>query len=142
MKILLVEDDHLQAPSIEAKLRKSFASVRVDTISTEAAFRSQFDRIAGESYDVVVMDVMLRWTDPSPQMEPPPAEFETTGGIYHAGIRCRQMLNEDQRTRHIPVILYSMLTQTDLPDVKYLEKDADGDGLIQLIREITQPKSR
>jgi hypothetical protein len=95
------------------------------------------------------MDVMLPWTDPSPTIEPPPREV-VEEGFYRAGIRCARLLATNKTTKHIPVILYTVLERADLEDqirelsslanVVHLRKDSDDDRIIDLIRELTKPE--
>ena len=145
MRILIVEDDYLQADWVYAKLEQAFPDAKFDRVSTESEFRSRFDEIANMGPGVVVMDVMLRWADPSPELVLPP-KYE---GFYRAGLRCERMLAGDERTSHVPVILYTVLERTDLnhelpslPEhVQYLPKESDLDPLIRKIGELTrQPR--
>jgi CheY-like chemotaxis protein len=145
MYILVVEDDYLQADWICKRLKRALHS-EVHRISTESQFRKQLKQIEDKRPDVVVMDVMLPWTDPSPNIEPPPPEV-LEQGFYRAGVRCTKLLAENKKTKDIPVILYTVLERADLEDqlkefspgakVAHLRKDSDDDRLIDLIRELT-----
>lgn len=144
MRILIVEDDYLQAEWIYSNLAQEFPRAQFDRISTESDFRSRFDEIANNSLDVIVLDVMLRWTDPIPELVPPPDDVQQ-GGFYRAGLRCERLLACDDRTSHLPVILYTVLESSDLDHelrnlrehVQYLTKESDLSPLIQRIREIS-----
>jgi len=145
MTIFLVEDDYLQADWICQKLREGIPDADVRLIPTEADFRSHLDQIASQQPDVVVMDVMLRWADPRPELEFPPRDVQEEG-FYRAGLRCQRMLAEDSRTSQVPVILYTVLERTDLfrelPNlpqyVQYLAKQSDVSSLIEKIKELTR----
>ncbi len=147
MKILIVEDDHLQGEWILSGLDEVFHGASIKLIDTEFDFRASFDRIANDPPDVVVMDVMLRWANPSPTLEVPPEEIQKEG-FYRAGLRCEALLAGDVRTSHIPVILYTVLERGDLDrqlqtrreNVIYLPKESDQSPLHQQIRELMLAK--
>jgi CheY-like chemotaxis protein len=144
MYILLVEDDPLQAALISEFLlhASAFPEAAVDRISTESGFRARFNDLAINNPDVVIMDIMLRWADPSPDFELPPDDIAEEG-FYRAGLRCERMLSEDSRTNKIPVILYTILSNGDLteelpdrPTTVYLAKDFEPKEIVQLINSL------
>jgi DNA-binding response OmpR family regulator len=117
-RILLVEDDHLQAHGIQSGLRillqREYPHLVFTPISTESDLYSRFDEIAGKGFDLAIIDVMLRWADPSPEM-PEPLPEVVEGGFFRAGVRCKQKLQSDPRTSSIPVIIYTVLDESRLP---------------------------
>jgi CheY-like chemotaxis protein len=149
-RILIVEDDYLQVDLIETALRKepdfSPTKATIDRISTEKQFHTRFEGIKNNPPDIIIMDVMLRWDDPAPNMEPPPLEIKREG-FYRAGLRNEKKLASEEKTRDIPVILYTLLKDIDLegmPErskVKYLPKDSSLDPLVQLVRSLIVPES-
>jgi len=149
MKILVVEDDHLQADWICQNLEGEFVGAEIQRISTELEFRSRLidGDLGKEPPDVIIMDVMLRWADPSPDLQPPPDDVRDEG-FYNAGLRCEKLLDQDETTRHIPVILYTVLERSDLSkqlrgmrrNVQYLPKESDPKPLSQLIRTMTRKR--
>lgn len=144
MYILVVEDDYLQANLICEKLASVF-HCEVKRISTERDFRLNLPKLENNLPSIIIMDVMLRWTDPSSKIERPPREVRTEG-FYRAGIRCTRLLAEWDITKEVPVILYTILERTDLEkqlaelsssiNIVHLRKESDVDRLIELIREI------
>jgi len=131
MYFLIVEDDKLQFSYIKNGIRQGryFSESRIERIATEWEFIEEFESIATEKPDVILLDIMLRWTDPTPDMTLPPADIAEEG-FFRAGVRCEQRLAGDPRTRSIPVIVYSILEKKDFdgeiserPEVNYLEKD-------------------
>lgn len=138
MKVLLVEDDYVQEDTITEALERAFTGIKVDKIRTEAEFHEGIDRIARKPPDVVIMDVMLRWTDPAPDMPIPPAVVQKDG--YHrAGLRCADMLSERDATKNVPVILFTVLRREDLElpkthNILYVSKESDLDELVSRIR--------
>lgn len=137
MNILIVEDDRLQFDFINDSLSRIMGSseLEIKRINNESDFRDRFDEIAARRPDIIIMDVMLRWADPSPNFPMPPPEI-VEQGFYRAGLRCVKMLVENEATREIPVIIYSVLDKSDLendipvlPNVRYLDKDFDPERL-------------
>lgn len=143
MKILLVEDDFNQVTWIKDGLHKSFPGVTIQVISTELAFRQSLPQISKDRPDVIILDVMLRWADPDPNLEPPPEEVRKEG-FFLGGLRCARLLTEQRTTQKIPVILYSVLEHGDIardlnenPLVHHLRKDSEYDPLVRAIQEAT-----
>ena len=147
MYILIVEDDYRQAELIEESFRKDpyFASAKFDHIRTESDFRSRFEEIARNPPDAVILDVMLRWMDPVPDMGPPPPEVEREG-FWRAGLRNAKMLAQDPRTKGVHRILYTISEDVDFEEMDeqskphYLPKDAALDPLVDLVRSLVDSK--
>jgi|SRR5580658_2670312 CheY-like chemotaxis protein len=107
--VLLVEDDSMQADLLIETLANRL-KVETGLISTELEFQSRFEEIAKDPPRVVVMDVMLRWADPQPEIPPPPGAQT----FHRGGVRCLRMLRQDERTKSIPVIMFTMLEERDV----------------------------
>lgn len=141
MKILLVEDDYIQSDLICEALEQAFPSDVVELIRTEHEFRSRLVDIKARPPDIIILDIMLRWTLPSRDMPELPQDVREEG-LYRAGFRCKKLLSEHARTRDIPVILYTVMEVSDIAEdlqdiasgAVYLRKEADMTSLIQLIR--------
>jgi CheY-like chemotaxis protein len=144
MYVLFIEDDHLQSEWVSASLEAAFGAVRFERIPTEEEFYSGIPQFTSDPPDVIIIDIMLRWANPSRNMSRPPQKV-LNGGYYRAGLRCQEELAKLEQTRNIPVILYTVLERIDLePDiddlterVTYLRKDSDSNALINRIREVT-----
>jgi hypothetical protein len=144
MTIVIVEDDYLQADWIYQKLNEAIPNANLEQVSTEGEFRSRFEEIVSKQPDVFVMDVMLRWADPDPNLSIP--EEVEKEGFYRAGLRCEAMVAADSRTSNVPVILYTVLERSDLnsqlitlpEQVQYLPKHSDISPLVQKIVELTR----
>ena len=152
MHILIVEDDYQQAELIENALRQEpdFAPLTTERVSTESGFRAAFEGFAARPPDVVIMDVMLRWADPAPGLDPPPPEIKKEG-FHRAGLRNERLLAADPRTRAVPVVLYTVLGgitaggggahgASDSRRVHYLPKDSTLKPLVDTIRELVRGK--
>src|SRR5262245_13291653 len=108
MKILLVEDDYLMTDWLYPKLEEEFPNAEIDKISTESEFYSRLVSIAVNPPDIILMDVMLRWADPSPDLQSPPREVQE-GGFFRAGLRCQRLLSKKTQPNQIPVVLFTTL---------------------------------
>jgi len=143
MQILIVEDDYLQASNMAEALRSNFPESKVRRLGSEYAFVSALESIRSEPPEIVLMDIMLRWAEPTPDTPPPPEEV-TRGGFARAGIRCLKLLLQSSETKHVPVILYSVLERGDVANefdslpghVLFLRKDADDDVLVRHLRSL------
>lgn len=142
MRIYIVDDDPLQSSWIYQNLQQVFSRAKIVRISTEHEFRSRFEEIANSPADkLIIMDVMLRWTDPAPNLPTPPEDV-LRESFYRAGLRCCRLLANHKETENIPVILYTVLEEADLGDdlsalpstVSYLPKESDAQPLIDKIR--------
>jgi len=144
MYLLVIEDDYLQANWIQESLQTAFPTARIQRIGTESDFRSHLDEIAKHRPTVIIMDVMLRWTDPSPDMTPPPEDVRE-GKFYRAGVRCKELLAERDETKDIPVILYTVLEASDLhkelqdssATIVHVPKESDPWPLVEKIKDFS-----
>jgi hypothetical protein len=140
MYVVLVEDDHLQADWVESCLAEAFEGLDIVRISTESAFYAWLAGVGDDRPKVFIIDVMLRWADPGPDLKEPPAEVKENG-FYRAGLRCQQRISENPRLRGVPVILYTVMEALDLEglpgkpaNLTHLRKDSDPEPLIKKIR--------
>ena len=129
MKVLLVEDDPLQAEAILEQLEESFPESRVLHISTECEFRERIDEITDFAPEAAIVDMMLRWADPRPDVNQAVPEEVRREKHYRAGLRCQRLLSEKLGPKSPRVIIYTVLEKTDiyeLPEnVEYLAKEGD-----------------
>jgi DNA-binding NarL/FixJ family response regulator len=136
LKILLVEDDHLQCSYIRQALADSFDAI-VETKTCELEFQRDFEAIAADSPDVAVLDIMLRWASPSRGGSEPPTETP-----YHAGLRCARKLAADLRTQGVKIVLYSVLPKEEFPNsmlpdrAVFVVKEPDCQNLIDTVKEV------
>lgn len=141
MYILIIEDDKLQFETLSKSIleNRALSKYEIKRIITELEFRERFEEIASDNPAAIVMDIMLRWTTKNRLVEPP-KEIEDEG-FYRAGLRCEKLLASDERTKNIPIIIYTVLGKEDLeqeyeprPQVKYVDKDFNSWEIEKVIR--------
>lgn len=142
MRILIAEDDGQQGRELTEELEEAFPGVKVELVISELDFYNRIDDDTLPLPDAVIVDIMLRWTVPSPVIveRPPHVKAE---GFYKAGFRCERKLAEREATKAIPVILYTVLESSDVkketenlrPNVKFLKKAVNSKQLVQRLRD-------
>jgi len=112
MKILIVEDDYLFAEEMKQDILAApeFQGAEVEVVGTEQEFRDGFEQIQQAGYDLIILDVMIRWVDPSPEARKPDEDV-LEDGYFRAGIRCLQMLRQAEATKDTPVVIHSNLDE-------------------------------
>jgi DNA-binding NarL/FixJ family response regulator len=143
IRILHVEDDPCEAEHVRQTLEKEFTSrgVTIQRVCTELQFRTMLDEIVQNPPTLVLMDIMLRWCDPAPDLKEPPADVRS-GGYDRAGLRCQRLLWA--KNPNIPVIFFTVLHESDMEgdlrpmekNVFFISKGPDFNGLFDKIREI------
>ncbi|HYU30914.1 MAG TPA: hypothetical protein VEW48_02020 [Thermoanaerobaculia bacterium] len=142
MRVLIVEDDYLQADWLGEILREQLEGVEIEHIRSEQKFYDWLESSKGSPPDLIILDVMLRWTDPGSGISAP--EEVRTGGYYRAGLRCEKLLRQLEESRSTPVILYTVLEALDLGDdidkisakSAYLGKSSDPSPLVEIARRL------
>lgn len=143
MKIIHVEDDYLVAEKIKQEIKKHFPNAQIEIISTESEFRRRLPELVKLRPDLVIMDVMLRWADASPNIPVAPAEV-AKDGRFNAGVRCQRLLAEMDSS--IPVIFFTVLENGDfqpfrqgaIAAIPYFQKSHDCSAILGKIKEIMQ----
>jgi CheY-like chemotaxis protein len=102
MRIWLVENDPAVAALITAELQQATEAC-IETIRTEFEFRDAFTHRVLPQPNVVILDVMLPWTVPGPNLIEPPDEVRK-GRHFRAGFRCFELLRSRSQ---VPVIFYT-----------------------------------
>ena len=145
MTIWLVEDNYLLGSDICKGLQEAFPARVVKQINTEHEFYRRVDEIALDKDGVLVLDIMLRWCLPSPDMPKRPDRVRKEG-VYRAGFRCLDKLAE-KGPPAIPVILCSVLDEDDIKSdveripsgyksITFLAKNNDTTSTSNLVRMI------
>ncbi len=143
MHIVIVEDDPIQAGLIRDALHEAFPHVDLQHVSTESEFRLSLEGLAAVPPAVIVLDVMLRWADPAPDMPPRPPDVAHEG-FSRAGLRCQRLLVEHPKLRKVPVILYTVLDRNSVEHgsgaaptpARYLQKGSDLGPLVEDVRRV------
>ncbi len=144
MRILLIEDDFSQAEPILKALEKGFPGAEIRHLTTESEFRSRLHEIVQNLPALAIIDVMVRWADPGPDMPEAPPEVQRES-YFRAGVRCARLL-EQQSPKKIPIVFYTILERNNSePDwgyspneIVHLRKgsDLDQSDLVQLVRSL------
>ena len=145
LRILIVEDDHLQEGPFEEQLQDAFPDARIETVPTEREFRERLPGWRAAPPDVVIMDLMLRWDFPRRDAPAPPPDV-ADGGYHWAGLRCAELMAADHRLRRTPVVFCTIVERSDLErdgrvlpaGSRYIRKSADLDALARTVREVTR----
>src|SRR5579871_3410136 len=64
LKIVVVEDDHLDREWIEGELKEHFRGAAIELIETERKFCEQLEHLAQHSPNIIILDIMLKWDTP------------------------------------------------------------------------------
>lgn len=147
--IVIVEDDHLQDGPLKEHLSGAISNAEIETICTELDLRRRLPALRERAPDIMIMDVMLRWTFPAPDALPPPADV-AIGGYYRAGLRCARLLADDPVLSSVPIILYTILERSDLErdgeklpeNSTYVGKHTDRDVLSRRVRDLLKARTR
>ena len=128
--VLVIEDDSVQANTLARRIQERFPGVKVKIINTESNFHKQLPSLNPAEIRVAVVDMMLRWADPAPEMEMPPQEI-IDEGFFVGGLRCRKALV----ARGIPTIIYTVLDRESVPglkppEIEYVRKGPSAEDLL------------
>jgi len=150
-EILIMEDDPRMGDLLKDKLlqRLGERSGGIEILETESEFRlawlNEYREGRRQTPRVIVIDVMLPWTQAAPDQPARPVDV-IEGGHVRAGLRCRAEIAQIEGLKNVPLILYSSLTADDLrklgwegtPGVIYVSKD-DGD---EIVNEVVKALAR
>ena len=137
MKILIVEDDYLAVEGLKEDVRRSLPDSEFREIATESEFCAELEQIRSNPPDAIIMDMMIRWADASPESpEAPPMVADS--GPWRAGRRCLDRLREADI--HSPVVIYSVLDDEDLKgelpeNVLLIPKSANAEEIVKWLRD-------
>jgi CheY-like chemotaxis protein len=134
LQILVLEDDHLQAQDLKTELERLDLDVDVQIIDSEHGFMKALPQIQANPPDLAILDRMVRWAHPSPDMPAPP---EADWDPEHAGLRCAELLQADKLTKSTKILLYSVLGEDgDINGFECIVKDNDFDNLLSRVKAL------
>ena len=142
MRILLVEDDYLDAGAIRDLLAEHYRNVEMIEVANEADFVASLSDLEENPPDLVIMDIMIPWQRPSASLIAP--SQGANPDPLRTGIRLLAKLQESSRLRNSPVILHSALewhdVESDLknsPDhILFVHKEAPPTRLMIVLRAL------
>lgn len=143
VRVIIVEDDHLQAEAFASAVRRAFRLAEIITIHTESEFRTRFESLRANPPSLFVLDVILRWSNPSEELGNPPEEA-TVDGIYRGGMRCLRMILATPEIQDVPVIVYSVVAHEAIEErrvvlpahVVVLDKSSNDNLLVRAVRSL------
>lgn len=116
--IVILEDDKQLACNLIADLefnllpRIGMKPSDIVIVTSEYEFQRQLPKLVEQNPVAFIIDLMVRWVEPSPTIPKPPREV-IEQGYYQAGLRCirelRRLLPE------VPVWIYSVLDEESFP---------------------------
>jgi predicted nucleotide-binding protein len=145
MRITVIEDDPYTSRAIRALLKAEFPDAQLDVLSSVSEFKEVLDngRLVENAPDLIIVDMMLRWSQPVPKMPAIPEELQPYE-MGRAGLKCLELLKSHQIAQRIPVVLHTMLTRDELREelkavgtnVHHLIKSEDTTALVDLVRRL------
>jgi len=138
MKIILVEDDSLQASYVTEKIRDHFGKSDVICCSNASEFVKAISSLNVDPPDAIILDMMLPWCDfddlSSSEM---PDDYPNLGG----GIWCAKAALATGKLAKVPIIIHSVASERTVaeelpPSVFFVSKTEHPDSLIRVLRGI------
>jgi hypothetical protein len=143
VKIVNLEDDEPFWELMEEALKEAFPKAEFEWVPCESDFYARLPTFESSPPDVFVLDVMVKWADPSEEMPVPPKDVREEG-YYRAGVRCRERLSRLPGTAKTPVILYTVLERSDMEsavkglpsDTEHICKDRGFDAFVRKLKSV------
>jgi CheY-like chemotaxis protein len=146
MRCLLIDDDLNFSNQVIKALRDEVPELDkgIEHILTEKALQKRLSAKPFD-YDVIILDVMVRWTNTNDTGEASQAPGD--GGYFSAGIRCLAAIRKLPGGADIPVLIHSARDGGDigslireaglsLEKVTIFPKDGDFEPLISAVQEL------
>lgn len=104
----------MQSKALREEINSKFGQgTEVEVIDSELGFKKKIKDISLHPPTIILMDVMLRWTKPSPDIEVQP-DYIKIEGFYKAGFRCQKLLMENDYTNKIHTCyFYTVLDKSE-----------------------------
>jgi CheY-like chemotaxis protein len=116
LKLLIVEDDPFAAAGLRSQFKTEFREVEIKVVTSESQFLEDFKYIEQFEPDLIMLDIMLRWSNARINRSlAMPREIKSTS-FYRAGFRCLKLLSESEGLKDVPVIIHSILGRDELTE--------------------------
>lgn len=116
LKLLIVEDDPFAAAGLKSEFEREFREVETRLITSESQFQEDFKHIEQFEPDLIMLDIMLRWSNARINRSlTMPREIKSTS-FYRAGFRCLKLLSQSELLKDAPVIIHSILGRDELSE--------------------------
>jgi predicted nucleotide-binding protein len=145
MKIMIIEDDPYTKSAIRDVFEEFFPNSELNVLSSVSELKRALDDglLTVNPPDLIVVDMILRWSRPAPHMPEIPVELQPYE-MSRAGFKCIELLRATSGGGPIPVILHTMLTAEELrgelriagPNVYHVVKDENPQPLVNVMRRI------
>lgn len=143
MRILAVEDDPIQAGSLNDALASIFPNVSFTRVATVQELHAWLQSSESGQLDLIILDGIVPWSRPSREALDDWSDGQVNSP-YSGGRECLRLLSESDTTRGTPVIAYTILEREQVfgegrtpPDhVFHVRKTGGFEQLIVHIRSI------
>ena len=118
--IILLEGDPQQSREIKTAIERYFSQVEIEVIETEKGFRESIASIAAseDHLCLVIADTAIRWA--FPERDGPNAPADVKEGTHRgAGIRCWQLLRQQNNLSHVSWIYFTTLSMKAMEFASY-----------------------
>lgn len=141
MKIILLEDDHIQASRIIDEMEHYFGMPKISLYSNASEFIKELPEICAVPPDLFLFDMMLQWSAVEDLASREiPSDFEYS----QAGIHCAKAVLSSPKISSIPIILHTFVraeviqsTFGVMPkNVSIIGKEENTRSLMMMIRSV------
>ena len=139
MRVLLIEDNEHHSLCVKDTLESTFKDTIVAVFKTESEVMESLEQIAREQPHIIILDIILPWCSPSPDMPDLPEDYDD--GPYRAGIRCLKAFLKHDSLKDVPIIVHSVIGSEELsglpkelpPTVLFLPKPLEPERMTETI---------
>jgi CheY-like chemotaxis protein len=142
MKVVVVEDDYLQAGMIRDALTSQYSDIELIDLANEMAFINALPELERDAPDLIILDIMIPWHDPLTRVVAPPQQVDREP--LRGGIRLLREIRNRSQLASVPVIVHSALAWHDVendlavrPDhVVFVHKRQEPSDLMIVLRSL------
>jgi CheY-like chemotaxis protein len=103
MKVVVVEDDYLQAGMIRDALTSQYSDIELIDLANEMAFINALPELERDAPDLIILDIMIPWHDPLTRVVAPPQQVDREP--LRGGIRLLREIRNRSQLASVPVIV-------------------------------------
>lgn len=138
MKVVLIEDDQLQAGWTRDALSDAFEDLEIRHFATSSGFVAALPELAVSGFDVLISDMLVRWTTLDSDSTRAPDGWR----YFEAGVQHVNAMRQTEGLRNVPAILWTVMSSSAIsndhipPLTIFLTKNDDVRQLIRAIRSL------